>query len=103
MRLIPHNEQDWLKAVLFVLTACMTVTPLSFLALWWFFDVNSHIAVKILMPICALSFCVLIGSGIQRLSAGSRMVPLLCFIFAGLAVLWILVLLFLYNFLPSQV
>jgi hypothetical protein len=84
--------------------ACVAVTPLSFVAISVFFGVSAHVAAKILVVICFLSFLVLAIAFCIFLDARLRIVmTILCFIFAAMALLWILVLLFLDGLLPSQV
>jgi hypothetical protein len=104
MHIFPNNKLEWLNTVLILLMVWVAVTPFCFVALWIYFGVSAHLASKILVVICFLSFLVLAIAFCIFLDARMRIVmTILCFIFAAMALLWILVLLFLDGFLPSQV
>jgi len=101
MDFVSTNGKERFRAVLILLKLYAVFAPLILVALIRGAGLAGDMAVHLLAVGCAVTFLVLLLAGIGQLSAGFRKLAYSSFVFAGVALLWILVLLLLLPSLAS--
>jgi hypothetical protein len=101
MHLVSTNGKERFRGLLFSFKAYAVLGPLVLVALVRGTALNGDTAVYLVEVGYAFSFLVLLFAGISQSSAGLRKSAYSSFIFAGVALLWILVLLLLLPSLAS--
>jgi hypothetical protein len=92
------TTKERFKPLLILLKIYVVVAPLILVALIRGVGLDGDVAVHLLTAGYAVTVCVLLFAGIYQLSAGLRKSAYSSFIFVGISLLWILVLVFV---LPS--
>ena len=93
MDFVSTNGKERFRAVLISLKLYAMFAPLILVALIRGAGLAGDVAVSLLAVGCAITFLVLLLAGIGQLSTGFRKLAYSSFVFAGVALLWILVLL----------
>ena len=101
MDFISTSGKERFRAVLISLKIFAMVGPLILVVLIRGGGLDGDVAVHLLAVGYAVTFLVLLFAGFGQLSAGLRKLAYSSFVFAGVALLWILVLLLLLPSLAS--
>ena len=101
MDFVSTNGKERFRAALISLKLYAVLAPLILVALIRGAGLAGDVAVHLLAICYVITFLVLLLVGIGQLSAGLRKLAYSSFVFAGVALLWILVLLLLLPSLAS--